>query len=342
MERTTHKVRGARRVLPLVLGLSLLAPCEAGDLLRLHNTVSREVGVLVDGTRDGLPVNDERYVKPDLGGFFDALFPVIPLDNFTLATGGSNEVIAFARRRPVTLVEDVDWTALNNDVDVTFDDEYAIPVYIWIVKGPFDSTRATAASHAVTTSMIWTNERMGVVFGDVDIRDATQDPDAEGLLHMSWPCVEDAALKTDIGHEPGALNIYYLETVQISENGPHYTSAGVWCPEQIIAMGYQTTGGLLAHEIGHGFDLRHTNNPPLDDYFDATNVMWRVSASRRYLSEGQTFRAIHDPSSALNNMYDVRAGRPVRNCPHGIDENDLDCPPLQKRIWQDGAAWPPN
>ncbi len=57
---------------------------------------------------------------------------------------------------------------------------------------------------------------------------------------------------------------------------------------------------------------------------------------------GQTFRAVHQAHSALNWIYDIRAGAAVRTCAHAVDESNLTCPQIQKRIWADGAAWPPN
>ena len=123
------------------LGAALVlaaATAQAGDLLRVHNTATKQIGALVDGNRDSILINDGRYLRLDLGGFFSSFFPVVPLDNLS-SEGGQNEVIAFARLRPPILLPDVPWTAFDDTVDVTFDDEYQFPVTIWIVASPFET-----------------------------------------------------------------------------------------------------------------------------------------------------------------------------------------------------------
>ena len=119
---------------------------------------------------------------------------------------------------------------------------------------------------------------------------------------------------------------------------------GVWChSQQIIAMGRQTSGPLLTHELGHAFGLAHTTRPPaVAQHFDTRNVMHPASSNREFLTEGQTFRAVIGSFSSINQIYDVRFGKPTRSCPHGVSDTDLDCPGLHKRLWEDGPTWPPN
>jgi hypothetical protein len=320
----------------IVLGVAAAAPGGAGDEIRPHNTFTTDLGALVDGKKLGSAVNDESYTSLDLGTFYSALFPVIPLDNFVDAAA-ANEIIAFARRRPPVLVENVPWTPLNDRIDVDFEDEYLITVHVWIVQGPFETLAAVAANANVTTSGIWAQERQGIAFDEFNIIDATDDPDAAPFL--DFKCFDDGeAIKTQIGHIPGAVNIYYVSRVGWQDS-PLGTGKGVWCSGAgIIAMGKSTSGHLLAHELGHAFNLSHpwTSWPDFDD----TNVMYQSSSRRRYLTEGQTFRAVFHGSSVINSMYDVRTGELTRDCGH-YDAN-VTCPALHKRIWSDGWDWPPN
>jgi hypothetical protein len=324
---------------PLLLGLSVLAPGHAGDLIELQNVSTKEVGALVDGFGNGIRVNDRSFLRLDLGGFFGAVFPVIPLDNFTLDTT-LNEIIAFAHRRPAVLVEDVPWTALNDRVDVVFDDEYRIPIHIWIIQGPFDDLQLRAANATVATSVIWSEERTGLAFGSIEFTDATNHPDAAQFLDFT--CIPDAAdIKSTIGHVPGQLDVYYVNRVDFGQ-GPG-TGNGVWCgSENIIAMGRTTSFPLLAHELGHAFSLAHTNVGAGLDHFDTTDVMHPSSNNRQFLTEGQNFRAVYNNSSSINRVYDVRAGQPTRTCAHHYADTNPLCPAIQKRIWADGPSWPPN
>ena len=87
-------------LLPFWVFLALSAG-QAGDVIELQNAPTKEVGALVDGLKNNVRVNDANYLKLDLGGFFNAVFPVIPLDDFALdETVNVNEIIAFAHRRP--------------------------------------------------------------------------------------------------------------------------------------------------------------------------------------------------------------------------------------------------
>lgn len=118
------------------------------------------------------------------------------------------------------------------------------------------------------------------------------------------------------------------------------TTNGVWCGGNLVAMGRNTSDHLFSHEIGHGFDLAHTNT--LTANFDTTNVMHNASNSRNYLTEGQTFRAILDPNSAVNATYNLRPGQTTRNCGGTAQTATATCPAVQKRIWDDGTGWPAN
>jgi len=326
--------RSLKTMVPALLGLLAFASIHAGDVIRAHNTSTTDIGALVDGIKASSAVNDEGYVSLDLGSFFNALFPIVPLDNFVDAAG-ANEIIGFAHRRPPVLVETIPWTAVNNTVNVVFEDEYHIPVTVWIVQGPFDSVAAAAANGNVSSSMIWAEERQGIAFSSFDIIDATNYPDAAQFV--DFHCSEALDMRSLIGHTPGVVNIYYVNTVDFG-TGPSTTN-GVWCSvADIIAMGRYTSGPLLCHEIGHAFALGHTNSDPA--HFDATNVMDHSSSVRRYLTEAQTFRAVFRDGSAINRIYDVRSGEVTRDCPHST--SSLVCPVIYKRLWDDGPGWPPN
>jgi len=328
-------LRVDRMAVSLLMGCWALASAHAGDTLRLHHVASTDAGALVDGQKEGVAVNDATYTTIDLGSFHGALFPVIPLDNFINADG-AHEVIAFTHRRPPALVEEVAWTPGQNAIDVTFGDELLLDVYVWIVRGPFETVSSVAADASVTTSFIWSDERQGIAFESFDIRDATNDPDAGPFLE--FVCAEDAAaIKTLIGHVPGALNVYYVNTVDFGAGAA--TTSGVYCrTDRIIAMGRNTSGHLLAHEFGHAFSLGHTNTDL--SHFDTTNVMYNSSSNRRYLTEGQTFRSVFDIDSAINVIYAIRPDEVTRDCPH--NGSGVFCPAIYKRIWDDGAGWPPN
>jgi hypothetical protein len=105
-------------------------------------------------------------------------------------------------------------------------------------------------------------------------------------------------------------------------------------------MGRNASDHLFSHEIGHAFSLGHVN--ALTMFFDTTNVMHNASNNRNFLTEGQTFRAVVNTGSVINGVYNARPGLITRNCGNSTDTTVADCPAVQKRIWADGAGFPPN
>jgi hypothetical protein len=332
----------------LLLALGPVPGTGAVDSLRPIHGGTREKGAIIDGSAvDGLggtvEFNDRTFTELTGGSLLSALFPVIPLDD--LGPASHDEAIAFAGRRPPVLVPAA-WTAGNDSVVFSYEDEYRIAVQVWIVEGPFDEVSDVALDASVETSQIWSTERQGLAFEAFDVVDATADPDAPDLVHFD--CGKAEELRTRIGFVPDRLNVYYVSTVSFAGGGTTSTN-GVWCGGGTIAMGAKTLGHLLAHELGHAFDLKHVDaSPQILAWFDETNVMHPASGVRRYLTEGQTFRAVFSSFSALNGVapygiYDVRPGQPLRTCPPtSISTTDPLCPAVQKRIWADGIAWPPN
>ncbi len=315
----------------IVAGVLIATPGQAGDLLRPLNAHPNENGALVDGFKNGIQVNDQRYVELDLGGLFNALPPVIPLENFVQALD-SNEVLAFSRGHPPALIEDVPWTAVNDTIDVQFEDEYRITVSVWIVK---EEGLSSALNGNVATSAIWKDERQGVAFDAFDIIQAWDNPNAADF--HDFHCGLSNGIKAEIGHDPDGVNIYYVDRVDFGSG--FSTFAGVWCPgADIIAIGKNTSGHLLAHELGHSFTLGHTNQDA--DHFDTTNVMHNASNEREFLTEGQTDRAVFRRGSVLNNLYDVREGAVTRFC--STDAFSFVCPYIYRRVWADGPTWLAN
>ncbi len=309
----------SRSICCFVLGVGL-AGCDSVEVV--NAPLPTEWGMLVDGTRAGGPVNDQRYRSTNRRRW---------IGRINAGSASNEEVTAFTNGRPVALEENVGWTSSAFDrVRVDFPNRILIPVTVWIVRGPFIPQRNLALNHLLTTATIWNNERMGIGFSAIEIVNATGDPDAP--TYFNFNCGLRAGIQTDIGRRANRINIYWVDTV---DGG---TGRGQACAfgSDFVAMGRATNDELLVHEFGHNFDLEHTNGQAT---FDQTNIMHSASSTREFITEGQLFRMHLDGNSALNTTYNARPGLPTRNCTHGASNNN--CPAINTRLWADGV-WPAN
>ena len=312
---------------PLALLLSVLMVSCGGakkgdDVIQFTNGGTGASGVLVDGKQEGKIRND--MVFTGAAGADIAFKNVVPSKR-------SNEVIAFAQNRPPVLVENVGWTKRLDSIPVAFPDEYGIEVKFWIVEGPFTTQRDRVLIEIGVMNSLFSDQRLGLQISSATIADATMDPEAGNFRTMG--CGLASAIKTQIGFDASAINVYYVYSTG--------ASLAFWCPSsRIIVMSRSTFSTTLAHEMGHAFRLGHVNDLLIN--FDNANLMFGGSPARAYLTEGQTFRAVVDPVSAVNREYNLRPGERTRSCGLSTSTEVDPCPPVQKRIWADGGFWPAN
>ncbi|MFN0103605.1 MAG: hypothetical protein ACKV2U_16130 [Bryobacteraceae bacterium] len=301
------------------LGVALTIFCLTGcDTVNVSNGTGNSNGLMVDGQSGATFNNDRNFVATATSFNVGSL----------TASAQNNEVAAFTNGRPPKVITSP-WTGGDDSFDANFRPVIAIPVTVWIVKGPFNDQRQHVIEACIRTSAIWQNERMGVIFSPFDIQDATADPQAAS--HFAFPNgdVGDsvwAPLRTDIGFVAGRLNIYWVDTV----NGA--SSSGWSNFGNQIAMGKNTGDELLSHEIGHAFSLTHVDG---NANFNQENIMHSASNTRQFSTEGQLFRAHLNPTSILNATYSSRPGEPQRTC--GFATATALCPVIQKRLWADGG-----
>lgn len=308
--------RGFQLLILLMLAVLSVSLSGCADKVTLANTSAAEKGIMVDGQSSSGQINDRSQVLATNGPFGQGQLTASP---------SSNEVVAFNSLHPVA-VQSVTWTSGNDNITLNMPNQILIPVKVWIVQGPFASQRTRAIDACVTTSSIWTNERMGVAFSPFEIVDATSDPQAAN--YTTFDCSKRAGIEADIGKTAGRINIYWVNTV---DGG---TGRGQACQigSDFVAMGSATGDELLSHELGHDFALQHIDGQAT---FDMTNIMHSASNTREFITEGQLFRAHLRTNSALNAIYAARPGLPTRDCNHGDATNQ--CPTLNKRVWADGT-----
>ncbi len=307
-----------------IVGCVVTALACAGDTVQASGGDGMEDGILADGT-----VSGTAHVYDRVTGSDGSAISVGPYD------AGGGDVVAFTAGHAPTIKNPGTWTSGNDHVTLAFDPKFKVRFQNWIVQGPFADGSTRAINACIRTSQIWRDERQGTAFSAFGITDATTDPQA--ATYTAFTCGLAAGIKTDIGFDANAVNVYWVNTVDFGSGAA--TSNGVWCGGNVVAMGANVLDHLFSHEIGHSFDLQHVNS--LTTFFDGTNVMHNASNFRSFLTEGQTFRAVTDPSSVVNTL----AGRTgsTRGCGTvSTSTTDPTCPAVQKRIWADGVGWPAN
>ena len=309
--------------------LVLLSACclylSACDHIQVLNAQG-DTGILIDGERTA-PINDEGFVGSG-NGSLDFEVGYIEL---ATAPGDNNWVIGFGAGLAPTYLN-TPWTTSEDRFDMTMAEPIDISLTIWIMQGPYMDQLLHAADAIAMTDAIWQAERAGFRIATVVFNDATADPDSTFWMLNSISLTRNwNDYSTLIGSDSGRINIYWINTVGLSQ------TTGLSDFGSRILMGKNTGDELLAHEIGHAFNLQHPSpcrTPNVN--FDATNVMWPCSNTRAFLSEGQIFRAHFDAASATNNVYAARpATQPTTNCPSLVGNNV--CPILERRLWADGA-----
>ncbi len=302
----------------IVGGFPLMVAGE--DTVAITGSGSGAVGLLIDGDGATGFVNDRTRTSSS---------SPIGVGQLTQSIQ-TNEIVGFTERRPPKYLATL-WTIGDDSVTLDFQSEIAIAVTVWIVKGPFDDQKQHAIEACIQTSAIWNAERMGVKFSTFQVKDATSDPDASSNQAFpngdSGDAVGWEPLRDEIGFDSNRLNIYWVDTVDGSDNSG-WSNFGAQ-----IAMGKNTGDELLSHEIGHAFSLEHIDTDTAN--FNNENIMFSGSIVRQYVTEGQLFRAHLNPSSIINDLYNARSGEVERACSHGADS--ASCPKLWKRLWADGT-----
>lgn len=307
----------------LVFGLTTAFGC-GGETVRATGGDGMEDGVLVSGSASGVPHVYDRATGPD-----GSAISVGPFD------GGSGDAVAFTVGHGPTVHTPVTWTPNDDNVTFAFEPKYRVKFQNWIVQGPFAAAETRAINACIRTSQIWRDERQGTSFSAFVVSDATGN--AKAATYTAFTCSLVAGIKTDIGFDANAVNVYWVNTVDFGSGAA--TSSGVWCGGNVVAMGSNVLDHLFSHEVGHSFGLDHVNS--LTTFFNTTNVMHNASNSRSFLTEGQTFRAMTNAGSTVNTL----AGRTGITRPCGgvaTSVTDPACPAVQKRIWADGASFPAN
>lgn len=224
-----------------------------------------------------------------------------------------DELVAFTPgRAPLLLAQP--WTPRRDTVQLRFSTEVIrMPITIWVVQPPFDSTARLVQRHLKGVADSW-EAQAGIGLRDVRIVDATGFAGAPPFQHTLPTSACNTTLYTAIGRDPGRLNAYYV--------GQPPTGSAGYCGDgamMIFPLAWEREPYTLAHEIGHGFLGGHHETIP-------DNVMHFQAAGTRF-SPGQMFRAHYSETSILNTMFNAHHPAQRRPCATSPVSATPVCPP---------------
>jgi hypothetical protein len=224
-----------------------------------------------------------------------------------------DEIAAFAPgRAPLLLAPG--WNRGREPVRLHFATEVIrIPLTIWVVQPPFDSTARLVQRHLQAVRDSW-EAQAGIGLGDVRIVDATGFPNV-GRYQNTLPAVTcEPAMYVDVGRDAGRLNAYYV--------GQPPQGSAAYCGEgnmMIFPLAWERAAYTLAHEIGHGFLGGWHETIP-------NNVM-HFQGNGATFSAGQMFRAHYSANSILNTMFNAHPVSMRRTCSTSPTSASPGCPP---------------
>lgn len=216
----------------------------------------------------------------------------------------SDEIAAFSPGYAPVLVLP-DWRPGRDTVNLPFTREVIrIPMTVWVVQPPFDSTARLVSMHLQKVAEVWEPQAF-IGLRDVRIVDATGFPQAH-LFQGDGLTLCNPAEKEAIGWDAGRLNVYYLGQSRFNDITPSGSyCGGGWIEIPPLAW-HRPPFTTLAHEIGHGFlGGWHETSPD--------NVMYFLAGSGR-LTEGQMFRAHFSENSILNTLFNAHPAPLWRPC----------------------------
>jgi hypothetical protein len=231
---------------------------------------------------------------------------------YTAPNMARNEIVAFAPGL-APLVVPIAWTGRPDTVRLRFSREVIrVPLTIWVVQPPFDSTSKLAQTHLAGVRDSW-EAQAGIGLRDVRIVDATGFALSRRFQGQTVPSC-DPAIRTDVGTDAGRLNAYYTGQAPIG--------SAAHCGEgwmQIFPLAWERSRFVLAHEIGHSFLGSHHETIP-------DNIM-HFRGDGTTFSPGQMFRAHYWAGSSLNTIFDAYPTSMRRLCSLAPVTANPGCPP---------------
>lgn len=257
-----------------------------GDVIVVRGARAPLEGALVLRDQSAALVVAEEHARPDT---------VIPL-RLRGERGPDTTLVAVfpGLRRPV--LREVGWTDGADSVIVELAPPVGIDLEVTLhvdtTTAAFDREFDGVADHLAAMRRIWAEQGAGLVLDSV----AHFDQSGQGRVDVVSDRIEDEVCDQPAGD---VVRVEYVHT--IDDGG----FSGYACSPDDAFMTF-TVGNerLLAHELGHVFDLNHV----------PTGLMNPGGGSGEGLTAGQIFRLHFDEESAVNAVFGAHPEEVRRRC----------------------------
>ncbi|MEL6659210.1 MAG: hypothetical protein AAFP77_27655 [Bacteroidota bacterium] len=327
-------------VLSFLFGLAGCEGCNniGPDNFSITNPGTDLIGLLLDASDGSSNLTDHTIIIPALTSFDLSFDAQARTDN------ENEEVVAFRIGSPPVVLNPISLRSGRDIIPVVFRDEIVLDVTVWVLDvGSVANTYNDRISEIVDglawCDAHWLAERMGVRIGDIQINDVRTDPDAATLRdHESGddPLTYFDALSADIGEDTDRINLYLTRKV----NGSRQYGGALYGDNRGAIGMYAGEVDIPFHQMGEFFGLEPIDGNSNFNSENSAKAIGNLLTRRKYMTEGQVFRAHTIPFSAINDTYNARPGLHTTDCRNA--DNDVRCPPVEKRIWADGNAFPAN
>lgn len=329
----THYSSGRSYMLWLVSVVFLLG-CDAcdrnADTLLINNSATDfPTYAYIDSYRDGNFRTDEAFESPQNATAFNWELTA----NHDQRGPDNAEVTAFTVGHPPVIRNPANFTNNVGDaIGIGFTNEMVLDVTVWVVWAQNDN-QMNRRLDDLTESLefsnrYWYESMMGARIGEVTVRDRRDDSDAEELRDCdncaTYGCM--TTLTSQIGSTAGQINIYLVRKVEGSRNLACVIQNG----RNIVLGSRVNKVDTPHHSFTHLFGLDHPNeiNSSLSSR-NAAHGNNSLFTTRKGLTNGQVFRAHASSVSAINDIYNARAGEYTIGCEHSTSTT-LRCPSIEK------------
>jgi len=245
------------------------------------------------------------------------------------ASGRRNEIIAFPAGRPPTVVAP-DWTPGVDTVAVPAREVVTLPLSVWVVFGPYADAEAAILEDIEVANQLFASQRLGLRI-EAEIIDRTGHAEADVYLDVSEVTGPERTGIGALGFTPGRINVYAIRTIASAIEGNIVLGQADIGGEYVLMAPQGWGRRTFPHELGHVLGLLHVQDEP---GFESANLMWAGGDPDRHaLTEGQTFRAHYDRSSALTGIFRAVPTDQVRSCLGDAGAVSPACPEQDLRLF---------